>query len=65
MKRHSVLYHEGEDFQTKVKVLAECYGKPSKRLITEAVMIEEIADNSTMNSKSEWTYIKLSRVGIQ
>lgn len=65
LQRHSVLYHDGEDFQTKVKVLAECYGKPSKRLITEAVMIEEIADNSTMNSKSEWSYIKLSRVGIQ
>ena len=65
LKRHSMLYHEGQRFQVKVRVLAQCYGKPSRRMITEAVMIGEIPDDMTMNGKNEWSFIKLAKVQVQ
>ena len=65
MERHSNLYHGGERFEIQIRILAECYGKPSRRLITEAVMIDEIPGHLTMNNKSEWSYIKLSKVHVQ
>ena len=40
----------------------KCFGKPSRRLITEAVMIEELGENETMNSKSEWGYVNLRKI---
>ena len=49
----------------EVKVLSKCYGRPTKRLITEAVLIDELPDNEVMNSKSEWTYVKLAKVQVQ
>jgi hypothetical protein len=65
LKRHSTLYHEGQRFQVKVRVLAQCYGKPSRRMITEAVMIGEVPDDMTMNGKNEWSFIKLAKVQVQ
>ena len=48
-----------------MKVLSKCYGKPSRRLITESVLIDEIPDGMTMNAKSEWSYVKLAKVQVQ
>ena len=62
LKRHKDLYHPDEDFDVDVKILAKCYGKPSRRLITEAVMIDELSDTETMNNKSEWTYVNLNKI---
>ena len=53
--RHSELYHGGGDFEVEVEVLKSCFGKPSRRMITESVMIEQLGDRETMNSKQEWT----------
>ena len=44
-----------------VKIIAQCFGEPTTRMITEAIYIEELPDE---NSKSEWTFIKLPRVEI-
>ena len=60
--RHSELYHEGGDFEVEFEVISECFGKPSRRMITEAVMIEQLKENETMNSKQEWTYTKLNKI---
>ena len=60
--KHSLSDHNGRRFEVGVKVLAKCYGKPSRRKITEAVLIEELPDDKTMNNKGEWTYVKLSRI---
>ena len=57
--RHKELYHPNEDFSVEVKVLAKCFGKPSRRMITEAVLIDELGADETMNNKMEWTYTKL------
>ena len=64
LTRHSELYHNGEKFDVEVKVEARCYGKPSRRYITEAVMIEELREDETMNNKNEWSYVKLKKVQV-
>ena len=60
--RHKELFHPNEDFSISVKILAKCFGKPTRRKITEAVLIDELSDNQTMNSKKEWTYTKLNKL---
>ena len=47
---HSRLFHEGRRFDFGVKILRSCYGKPSRRMITEAVLINELTEEETMNS---------------
>ena len=64
MYKHSLEYHNGETFRINVKIGAQCFGKPTWRMITEAVMIEELPDENSPNSKSEWTYVKLPRVDV-
>ena len=64
LQRHSNLYHDGNRFTNDIKVVTKCYGKPSKRMITEAVMIGEIPDNMTMNNRNEWTFTRLAKVQI-
>ena len=49
---------------TSYKIGAHCFGKLTARMITEAVMIEELPDENSLNSKSEWTYVKLPRVNV-
>jgi hypothetical protein len=65
LQRHADEYHGGGGFVAELKVLARCYGKPTKRLITEAVMIDELPDTMTMNAKSEWSYVKLAKVQMR
>ena len=62
--RHSQLFHQGGDFDIEVKVTDKSFGMPSRRMITESVMIEQLGENETMNSKQEWTYVKLNKVRI-
>ena len=64
LHKHSVQCHGGQRFGVGFKILASCYGKPSTRLITEAIHIEDVAEENSMNEKSEWNYVKLPRVGI-
>ena len=62
LMRHSQVCHDGQKFEYDTTILSDCYGKPSKRMITEAVLIDDIAEEKTMNCKGEWTFIKLSKV---
>ena len=64
LQKHALQYHGGETFGVDIKILTQCYGKPTTRMITEAVKIEELPEENSMNSKSEWTYVRLPRVGI-
>ena len=64
LQRHANMYHGGGQFEASLRILARCYGKPSRRLITEAVLIDEIPNEMTMNSKCEWSYVKLSKVMV-
>ena len=56
--------HCGENFDLEVKVTDKCFGKPSKRMISESVMIEQLTEDETMNGKQEWTYVKLNKVQV-
>ena len=64
LHKHSLECHRGERFGVGIKLLASCYGKPTTRLITEAIHIEEVPEENTLNEKSEWNYVKLPRVGM-
>ena len=60
--KHKQLFHHSENCSFTVKILARCFGKPSRRLITESVMIEELAPEKAINRKSEWTYTRLNKL---
>ena len=62
LQRNANLYHGGGQYETSIRILAKCFGKPSRRLITEAVLIGEIPGDKTMNNKSEWIYVKLAKI---
>ena len=64
LQRHSNIYHDGQDYSVNLKILAKCYGKPSKRMITEAVQIGEIPEGQTMNNRNEWNYANLMKVNL-
>ena len=62
LHKHAVQYHNGGTSNINVKILAQCYGKPTTRMITAAVTVEELPDDNSL--KSEWTYVKLLRVAV-
>ena len=62
--QHSEQYHDGQEFQLNIKIISRCFGKPTTRLITEAVFINELGDDETLNSRKEWSYVKLPRATI-
>ena len=33
-------------------------------MVTESVMIDDLSESETMNSRREWTYVKLNKVGV-
>ena len=65
LRKHAVEYHNGGRFEVDVKIVSRCYGKPTSRMISEAVHIQEMPEEHSLNSKAEWTYVKLPRVAIQ
>ncbi len=58
---NSKKYHERQSFSIKVSILARCFGEPMTRLITEAVLINGLSDEETVNSREEWSYIRLQQ----
>ena len=64
LHRHSQLYHQGKRFPVGVKILKNCFGDPTTRRISEAVLIDELSADETMNGKNEWTYIKLNKIAV-
>ena len=63
--RHSQLFHQGNEFPVRVKILKNCFGDPTTRKITESVLIDELTTEQTMNGKAEWTYIKLNKLSTR
>ena len=64
LQKHPLQYHNAGAFNIDVKILGQCYGKPTARMITESVMIEELPEDNSLNSKAEWTYVRLPRVEV-
>ena len=62
--QNNTMNHDGQEFQLNIKIISRCFGKPTTRLITEAVLINELGDDETLNSRKEWSYVKLPRATI-
>ena len=58
-------FHGNNYFTTKISIIARCFGEPKTSMITEAVHINQLSNEDTLNSKSEWTYIKLPSATIR
>ena len=65
LHKHSVKYHNNLSFNIKISIIANCFGKPTTRMITEAVYIDQLSDEQSLNSKTEWSYVKLPTTVIQ
>ena len=63
--RHSVDHHSMNTFPVKVRILDRCFGKPTQRMITEVVMIEDMDENEAMNNKKEYGCVKIPKVNIE
>lgn len=61
--KHDELCHQGQGFDLEVKVKDRNFGKPTRRLMTEGVRIENLRVENAMNGKKEWTYVQLNKVG--
>ena len=53
---HSQKKHNNEDFRIKVSIRSRCFGEPTTRLITEAVLIDELKEEETLNNRNKWAY---------
>ena len=62
MYKHAESFHEGEEVEFRMGIISKNFGKPTRRLITEAVHIGNLQSEKAMNCKQEWTYVKLNKV---
>ena len=63
--KHAQEYHEGGTFPIEVKILKRCNGRPTKRMITEVVLIEDMKDSKSLNNKKEYGYVRIPKVNIE
>ena len=62
--RHAVEYHNMNVFPVKMRVLDRCFGRPTRRMITEVVMIDEMEDTETLNNKKEYGYVRVPTINV-
>ena len=63
--KHSVEHHGMNTFPVEVKVLKRCFGQPTRRMITEVVMIEDMNDGEALNNKTEYGYVRIPRINVE
>ena len=61
---HSINHHMNNAFNITITILSQNFGDPTQRLITESVRIDELHDEDLLNSKKEWSYVRLPNVLI-
>ena len=61
---HAEKCHGGGQFLINIRLLKECYGKPTARMVSEAVLIEDLPTELSLNSKAEWNYVSLPRLTV-
>ena len=57
--KHSYKEHQGKKIMMGVKVIGNMYGKPTKRMIAEAVNIDELSESESMNEKRGLSFVKI------
>ena len=63
--QHSSEHHKREEFPVELKIMSTCFGKPTRRLINEVVLIEEMGDKEGMNNKAEYGCVRVPKVAIE
>ena len=61
-KEKSVLWklawkHRHESLETQIKIKARCFGKLTKHLISEAVLLDELNEKESINQSDLWISI--------
>ena len=64
VEQHSRECHKGRDFKFQVRVKDNNFGKPTRRMITEAVRIDSLDKKKCFNRKLGWTNTMLYREKI-
>ena len=41
------------------------FGRPTRRMITEVVMIEEMDEAESLNNKKEYGYVKVPKINVE
>ena len=54
LQQHKKDCHGGRDFKFKVNIKENVFGKPTKRMITEAVKIDSLDRKESFNRKQGW-----------
>ena len=62
---HSREHHNGGTFPVEIKILNRCFGKPTRRKITEAVLIQAMKQEESMNNKNEYGFVRIPRVAVE
>ena len=61
---HSNIHHRNNEYNITITIISKNFGDPTKRLITESIRIDELDDEELLNSKKEWSYVRLPNVLI-
>ena len=62
--RHSVECHNMNIFPVKMRVLDRCFGKPTRRMISEVVLIEDMEEGESLNNKKKYGYVRVPTVSV-
>ena len=57
--RHSYEEHQGRKIKIDVKIIGSMYGQPTRRMISEAVNIDNLLVSESMNEKRGWSCVKI------
>ena len=62
---HSREHHNSGVFPVEIKILNRCFGKPTRRKITEAVLIQAMKIEESMNNKNENGFVRIPKVAVE
>ena len=62
--KHSVECHNMNIFPVKMRVLDRCFGKPTRRMISEVLLIEDMDEEESLNNKKEYGYVRVPTVSV-
>ena len=62
---HSREHHNSGTFPVEIKILNRCFGKPTRRKITEAVLIQAMKIEESMNNKNEYGFVRIPKVAVE
>ena len=65
LNNKSMEYHNMNTFPVKMRILDRSFSRPTRRMITEVVRIEEMEETESLNNKKEYGYVKVPKVNVE